>query len=531
MESVDTPEDDPSSALAPGRIGAAFVAVLGLAAAVPIVTAVTLLPSALATGAGPLVPLAFVAVAVILVLFCTGYAAMARRSPSAGAAYAYVARGLGRPAGLAAGWLAVAGYQAIQFGLYVLAGVAAAPLLRSWFGITAPWWAVAAACWAFVALCGTMRLEVAAGVLALLAGAEAAVLAGLAAANVIEPYAGRVTTESITITDLGAVDRPTLGLLLAGGLLAFAGFETTGTYAEEALRPRRTTALAGCGAVVLIVLLLGGLAWSMIVAAGPGSITSRAGAGGVELIFDLADDRLAPWAVTLTRLMWFGGVVAGLLALHLPIARYLFAMGRERVLPGVLGHTGRRTGAPRAASLTQSLIAGAALAGAWAAGADPGPATARWLLIGGALSILVLFVITSLAALLHLNRVPGPESAWARFIAPVLSTVSLASLAWLALRDLPALLDLPAGYALVRAVPAALAGCLLLGLLHAAALRRVNPVAYAGIGLDGVAVVITPQSPAEPGPSPDPPLIPRQRTPGAHRPERIQVSQRSPGPE
>ncbi|MBG0565141.1 APC family permease [Actinoplanes aureus] len=527
MESVGTPEDDPSNALAPGRIGAAFVAVLGLAAAAPIVTAVTVLPSALAGGAGSLLPLAFAAVAVVLLLFCTGYAAMTRRAPSAGAAYAYVARGLGRPAGLTAAWLAVAGYQAIQFGLYVITGVAAAPLLRSWSGVAVPWWAVAAACWAFVVLCGTMRVEIAAGVLALLAGAEAAVLAVLTAVNVVKPYAGRVTTESITIGDPAAVDRPMLGLLLAVGVLAFAGFETTGTYAEEALRPRRSTGLAGFGAVVLIVLLLGGLSWSMIVAAGPGSIAGRAGGHGTELVFALAAERTDPWAVTLARAVFFVGVLAGLLALHHAIARYLYAMGREQVLPGVLGRTGRRTGAPRTASLTQSLVAGAALAGAWAAGADPGPGTARWLIVGGALSILVLYVLTSLAALLHLNRNPGVEGAWTRFLAPVLSTVSLTSIAYLAFRDLPGLLDLPAGYALVRAVPGALAGCLLLGLCHAAVLRARNPVVYAGIGLGGAAVVITPQPPAEP----EPPRIPRQRTPGAHRPERVELSRRSPGPE
>ncbi|MEU4423652.1 APC family permease [Actinoplanes sp. NPDC024001] len=519
MESV-------GNALAPGRIGAAFVAVLGLAAAAPIVTAVTLLPSALAGGAGPLLPLAFAAVALVLLIFCTGFAAMARRAPSAGAAYAYVARGLGRPAGLAAAWLAVAGYQAIQFGLYVLAGVAAAPLLRSWFGLAAPWWAVAAACWAVVALCGTMRVEIAAGVLALLAGAEAAVLAGLAAANVVEPFGDRVTAASIAIADPAAVHRPMLGLMLAAAVLAFAGFESAGTYAEEALRPRRSTGAGAYGAVLLLVLLLGGLSWSMIVAAGPGRVTT-AGARGDELLFDLAAERLAPWAVTLTRAMLVAGVLAGLLALHHAIARYLYAMGRERVLPGVLGHTGRRTGAPRAASLTQSLIAGAALAGAWAAGADPGAGAGRWLIVSGALCLLVLLVVVSLAALLHLNRVPGQEGAWTRFFAPVLSTVSLASLGYLALLNLPGLVGMPDGHVLIWAVPGGLAGCLVLGLAHAAVLRAGNPVGYAGIGLGGVAVVVTPH----PLDAPEPPRIPRQRTPGAHRPERVEISRRSPEPE
>jgi amino acid transporter len=508
MEAVGTPEDEPRYALAPGRIGAASVAFFGVAAAVPVVTLTTLVPSVLASGAGQLVPWSFAVLAIVLALFCGGYTAMARRSPSSGAAYTHVARGLGRPAGLTAAWLAITGYQAIQFGLYALAGAAVTPLAGGW---TVPWWAGAAGCWALVALLGTIRIEVAAGVVGLLAVAEAAVLAGLGASNLLQPAGDRITAGSILVADPGAVSRPVLGLLLAAGVLAFAGFESTGNYAEEA---RRTTGFGMYGAVALIALLLGGLTWTMIVAAGPARIAGMAGARGDQLMFDLAGERLLPWAVTTGRAILVIGVLGGILALHHAMTRYLYAMGREGVLPGVLAGAGRRTGAPRAASLTQSLIAGAALAGAYLAGADPGPVTARWMILGGALSVLILLLLTSLAALLHLNRVPGVEGAGARFVAPFLSTVSLGSLVYLALRDLPAILGLPAGYPLVKAVPAAIGGCLVLGLAHAAVVKGCRPEKYAGIGLLGTAVVVR-------APAKRPDHIPRQRTPGAHRAERI----------
>ncbi|MFC4063706.1 APC family permease [Actinoplanes subglobosus] len=508
--------------LASGRVGAASIAFLGLAATAPIVTLVTVVPAVLTGGAGPLVPWSFAAAGLLLLLFCTGQAALIRRFPSAGAAGTQVAHGLGRPGGLAAAWLAIAGYHAIQFGLYALAGLAAAPLLSGFFGVTAPWWAVAAVCWAIVAICGTMRIEVAAAVIGLFAVAQAAVLAGLGAANVLQPAGGRVAAGSILIGDTPVLGRPALGLLLVTAVLAYAGFESTGTYAEEGFQPRRSAGFAGYGVVVLVTLLLGGFSWSMIVAAGPDGVAAAA-VRGPELIFDLATDRLAPWAVTLGRFMLLTGVLAAILALHVAITRHLYALGRERVLPAVLGRIRRRTAAPRAASVTQSLIAGATLAGAHAAGAAPGPRTARWLITGGALSILVLLLLVAVAALLRLNRVPGREGPWGRFAAPVLSTVSLASVAFLAFRDLPALLDLPAGYPLVKAIPAAIAACVALAVVHALLLRRFRPVIYAGIGLAGTPVVVTPPPP------PADPKIPRQRDPGAHRPER--VTQRSPGPE
>ncbi|MBO3743748.1 APC family permease [Actinoplanes sp. NEAU-H7] len=530
---VEISEEDPSPGLAAGRVGAASIAFLGLAAAAPIVTLVTVVPAVLADGAGPLVPWSFAAAGLLLLFLCGAQSAMIRRHPSAGAAYSQVVKGLGRPAGVAAAWLAIAGYHAIQFGLYALAGVAAAPLAQSFLGRDLPWWAVAAACWALVALCGTMRIEVAAGVIGLFAVAQVAVLAGIGAANVLQPFGDRVTAGSIRITDWTVLDRPAIGLLLAVAVLAFAGFESTAVSAEEGFQPRRSAGLGGSLAVLLIALLLGGLSWSMLVAAGPDRAAVVAEVRGADLLFDLAADRLAPWAVTLGRFMLLAGVVAAVLALHQAITRYLFALVRERVLPAVLGNVRRRTAAPRAASVTQSLIAGSTLAGAYLAGADPGPRTARWLIVGGVLSILLVLLLVAVAALLHLNRIPGPERAWGRFVAPVLSTVSLGVVAVLAFRDLPALLDMPPGYPLVRAIPGCLLGCVLLAVGHALLMRALRPVRYAGIGLAGAAVVITPASPPAPSaPHAEPaaPKIPRQRDPGAHRPERV-TTRRSPGPE
>src|SRR5688572_26457450 len=102
---------------------------------------------------------------------------------------------------------------------------------------------VAAGCWLLVALGGTIRAEVRGGLIALLVLTEVAVTAGFAAANVIDPAGGELTTAGIVPA---TVDRPALGLLLAVGMLTFIGFETSGAYAEEAVRPRRDPGLASC---------------------------------------------------------------------------------------------------------------------------------------------------------------------------------------------------------------------------------------------------------------------------------------------
>jgi amino acid transporter len=198
------------------------------------------------------------------------------------------------------------------------------------------------------------------------------------------------------------------------------------------------------------------------------------------------------------------GLFAAMLALHNAIARYLFALGREKLLPPALA----RTAAPRAASLTQSVAAAAGLAAIYLAGVRSPALVAHRLAVAGGLGVLVLLLATSLATLLHLNRVPNGEGAWGRFLAPILSTVALGTLGYLAFWNIPSLLGVPPDSALVWLVPAGLTGIAGAGLVHGVALRGARPTLYAGIGQGGTAIVVTPK-------------VPHPREPGAHRPERV----------
>jgi amino acid transporter len=502
------PQDRPSPhTLAPGRLGAAGIVFFALAAATPFSTAGTVIPEAYAHGIRS-VPLVFLAVGLVLALFSIGYVAMARRAPNAGALYAVIARGLGRPAGLGSAWIALLSYNAIQISLYGLVGAAAAPLLRVWFGVSTPWWTVAGACWLVVAACGLIRVEIVGALLTLVMTAEIAVLAGYGAANLLKPVGGPIGTAGLDPAPLAGADRPVLGLLVVAAALGFIGFETTAVYGEEARGPRRALAHAAYWVVAVTTLLYAVAAWATSVAVGPDRVVGSSGLRGTELIFELAGDRLAPWAVMLGRALLLTGLVAALVSLHHTIARYMFAMGRERVLPGFLGRTSLRTSGPRAASLTQSLIAALVLAGCHAFDLDPSTRVFARLSVGGASGVLVLLLLASVAALLFLNRNPNGESVWRRFVAPALASVGLGALVYLAFVNLPTLLGVSADSPLVRTVPTVFAAELILGILYAVVLRGARPVVYAGIGLGGTAVVV-------------PPNIPAQRAPGAHRPERI----------
>lgn len=496
--------------LAAGRLGATALIFVALAAAAPLTVVTTTIPIAYAGDDVPFVPLLFPAAAVVLLLVATAYAAMARRSPNAGALYSFIARGLGRPAGIGAGWLALFSYTALQIGLYGAVGITAAPILDGWWGVSAPWWTVAGGCWIVVTLCGLLRVELAGALLALVVLAEVAVIAGFGAANLIDPADAGITAATLVPDDWSAVDRPALGLLLVVAAFGFVGFETVAAYGEETQRPRRSIARAAHLSVLGAALLYTFSAWTTGVATGPG-IADRAAEGGGELLFELVGERLAPWAVTLGRVLLLTGLVAAMISLHHTIARYGFALAREGVLPAWLGRTGARGSVPWPASLTQSAVALVLLLGVQAAGWDPYTQVYPWLTTTGAVGVLLLLLGGSLAALLFLNRAPDGEGAWRRLIAPALATVLVGALAYLAAVNLPALLGVPARHWLVIAVPAAYAWCLLFGVAFGLVLRAVRPVTYAGIGLGGTAVVVAP-------------AVPQQRAPGAHRPERIDRS-------
>jgi hypothetical protein len=119
--------------------------------------------------------------------------------------------------------------------------------------------------------------------------------------------------------------------------------------------------------------------------------------------------------------------------------------------------------------------------------------------------------------------VPNGEGAWGRFLAPILSTVALGTLGYLAFWNIPSLLGVPPDSALVWLVPTGLAAVAGAGLVHGAALRGARPVVYAGIGQGGRAVVVTPKPPktTKASKGPKAPKVPRPRDPGAHRPERV----------
>ncbi|MFI7553553.1 APC family permease [Micromonospora sediminimaris] len=472
--------DTVSAVLARGRLGIPSVVFFVIAAAAPL----TVIAGGATTGYAVTgvtgIPVAYLLVAAVLALFAVGYVAMSRRIVNAGAFYTYVTRGLGRPAGVGAAMVALLAYNAMQIGLYGGAGAVTAQFLNDRYGWQLTWWICALAVWAIVTVLGVARIDLNGRVLAVVLIAECAVALTFDAIMLTHPADGTVSFDTLAPTHLVAAG---IGAALVTAITGFVGFEGTVAFSEETKDPRRTIARATYIAVAVTGLLYGLSAWAMSVATGPDRIVEAARTDGTDLIFNLVAPHLSQSVITVARVLFITSLFAALLSFHHTVARYLFALGRERVLPAVFGRTSRRTGAPKVGSLVQSGLAFAVLVGYALAGADPIVHLFFWITVTGGLGVLILMALTSAAVIGFFTRTTHTEGPWRSVIAPAAATLALGGILTVTLREFATLLGVAPDSPLRWAFPTAYAAAAALGIAWALILRTTRPDVYAAIGL------------------------------------------------
>ncbi len=150
-----------------------------------------------------------------------------------------------------------------------------------------------------------------------------------------------------------------IGGVLAFGIAAFVGYESGPVYGEEAKGPGPVSR-ATFGALFFLGLLYAVSSLALTVTTGPDNVVDdaqRQAETGIP--FSVLSNLYGGWASGLANLLLITSIFGALLSFHNTVARYVFAMSRERVLPPWLGRigTGSAGGAPIGGSLLQSVIA------------------------------------------------------------------------------------------------------------------------------------------------------------------------------
>jgi amino acid transporter len=476
------------SALAKDRLGVPAVMFFILSAIAPMTVAAGVVPTLYAVTGLSAIGAAFVGVAIVLAVFAVGYVAMARHITNAGALYAYVSRGLGRPLGVGAALVAALAYNMLQVGLYGMFGPTLAGYLSDKLGIDLSWWVWALAAWLLVAVLGVLRVDLNGRVLAVLLSAEVLVLLILAIAGLGNPASGYPLT---SLSPGGLFGHAGVGALLVTALLGFVGFEASAVFSEEAKDPRRTVRIATYTSLAVIAAVYTLASWAMSVHYGDDQVAAVAGQQGPGMLFAMANSTMAEIATVLFMTSLF----AAMLSFHNAVGRYMFALGRERVLPAPLGRTEPRSGAPRTASLAQSAIGLGVIVVYALAGWDPMVRLFFWLGTSGAFGVLCLLATTSIAVISFFAREPRGESVFVRLIAPGLATLALLGMVWAGVANYPTLLGVRPGSLEAWALPGSFAIVAVIGSLYGLWLRSARPAVYQGIGLDA-AVMPAPERPA-----------------------------------
>ncbi|SNT53962.1 Amino acid transporter [Streptosporangium subroseum] len=475
-----------SAALAQDRLGIPSVVFFVISASAPLTVIAGVVSTAYAATGVTGVPLAFVLLGAILAVFTVGYVTMARHVVNAGAFYAYTAKGLGRPAGVATAWVALLAYNALQVGLYGLIGSAVEPLLSEWFGISPAWWVIALAAWALTGLLGLMRVDVNGKVLAVLLLTEVAVVVVFDIANLLHPVASGY---SLDVFGPSSFFVPGMGAVIAICIAAFSGFESSVVFSEETKDPRRTVPIATYIAIAVISGLYALSSWAMTVPVGSDKIVATSREQGPGLLFNLAGQHLGATIATIGSVLFATSIIAALIAFHNTISRYIFALGRERVLPAAFGRTSPRTGAPVNGSVAQSVVGLAVIVICVVFGLDP--LVQLFFTVGsfGGLGVLLMLAATSVAVLAFFSKNPGLENAWRIRIAPGIAAVLLVVVLGFALVNFDTVLGVAPDSLLRWVLPAVYFIAIGLGVAWALALRANRPEVYANIGLGAEAAV------------------------------------------
>jgi amino acid transporter len=462
------------------RLGIIMIASFIMCAAAPVTVGAGVIPTGYATTGITGLPLAFLLVGAVLLVFTIGFNAMSRRISNAGAFYAYVAHGLGKHLGVAAAAVALLAYNLLQVGLYGAIGASVSPLMEEGFGLHLHWSVYALIAWAIVAVLGVLRVDINGTILAGLLILEIVVVGIFDIANLAHPAGGSISFETF---HPAALFTSGFGALFVIGVTGFVGFEGSAIFSEEARNRTRTVPRAAVLCLTVIAVLYCLTAWSMAVTTGASQISSYAGQQQGETMFALAQANLggSSWAL-LGHILFATSLFAAMLSYHNFVGRYAFSLGRENVLPAWFGKTNRKF-APKWASLLQSGVGLLVIVGYAVSGLDPLVQMFFWLGTTGGFGVLILLVATSLAVICYrLDRKYG-DSAWRALIAPAVAFVILLAVVIAAIANFPTLLGVPADSPLRWIFPASYLLAALIGLVRAAYLRARHPAIYQRIGL------------------------------------------------
>lgn len=352
-----------------------------------------------AGNAGKAMPFAFLLAFVAVLLIVNAIARFTQHVSHAGSFYAFVGSSLGPRAGFLTGWLFLAFYPLVQVFSLVIFGAFVEQIISQHGGPDIHWWIITLVGLVFIWGLSVLGIKLSIRTDLAFLVFEGLVLGALALTILFRTKHGVWHPETF---NPGNAPTGGSGIALAAvfGIQCFTGFEAASYLGEEAQQPRRTIPRGMLITTVLAGIIYVVFAYIATVGWGPDKMGEYA-------------SNPAPWdvlgtqywnssATILVDLAAAIAALAGGMASQNGAARMIYALGRERLLPAVFGHTNRRFGTPDIA-LTTLLVAAIAIGLGLGFGYDPLSAFALLGLVV-TFSALGVYFVAQIACIFFFSR-------------------------------------------------------------------------------------------------------------------------------
>jgi amino acid transporter len=474
-------------------IGLGGVLFISFAAMSPLTGQLGNVPLAIGIGNGIGAPAGFWVGIVMLTLFSVGYVKMMRSVPSSGGFYSFISHGLGRPMGVAAGWLSIFAYAFVEGSLYGAFGYFGNITIQQFFHFGVPWPYLAFGALALAFILAHFDIRVSTKVLGIALLLEILVLTIMDVA-VFAHGGGPTGVSAAPINPVNAFKGVAPGVGIFFAVWSWVGFETIPNYAEESRNPRRI------GAQALFISVIGGglffalCSWAVVTGWGLHDVVHQAATNGGNLYYGVTTKFAARWVTDLMQWLILTSSFACALAFHNTNSRYLYVIGREKIFHPHLGRTHVKWKSPHWANALTTLIV-ACLLGLfliiWYASPSaqafanftnaPYYELFGWFAIVATFSVLVNQTLSSLATILHFRRqeFAHERNLWTTEIIPALSIVAMGTVLWLLWSNLD---SIGGSIIWVDIIPWLCLGWLALGIVLALVLRKRRPEKYEVLG-------------------------------------------------
>jgi len=304
--------------------------------------------------AGGSTPLAFLLGGIACLALAFVVIGFTRRMASAGYAYTYASRSLGKHSGFMAGWLYAFGMAC--FVPMTMAGVGA--LASSLLNLGGDWWF-----WFFLMgmalllVLSVIRVKVTTKVQLLVAVVTVAIFVIVDLVVTAKGGAHGLSLAPFTFSHTAShgFHGVFYGLIL--GVTSFIGFETAADFGEETANPRRAIPIAVTAAVLFAIVFYVWTTYATTIGYGVNALQHNPspwvnnGVAGVARLYI---------SHTFGTLVDIGAMLSAFIvcvACATAASRTIFAMAREGVIPKWLSHTNSRTRTPINATLTVAVAA------------------------------------------------------------------------------------------------------------------------------------------------------------------------------